>query len=121
MNVSDVMTKNVISVNVPGRRKKALEVMQSQNISGLPVVEEKTRKLVGMVTLDDLLKNPDEEQIAMIMRRLVVTIDEEETIEEAAVKLYREEHLSFTSRIGRQAHRGHHHGRGHHQARPVQA
>ena len=76
MNVSEVMTKNVICVNVPGLRKKALEVMQKHNVSGLPVVEEKTRKLVGMITLDDLLKNPDEEQIALIMRRLVVTIEQ---------------------------------------------
>ena len=87
MKVSEVMTKNVICVNVPGMRKKALEVMQKNNVSGLPVVEEKTRKLVGMITLDDLLRNPDEEQIALIMRRLVVTIDAEESIEDAALKL----------------------------------
>lgn len=87
MKVSEVMTKNVISVNVPGLRKKALEIMQKNNVSGLPVTDEKTHKLVGMITLDDLLRNPDEEQIALIMRRLVVTIDADEDITDAAVKL----------------------------------
>jgi len=87
MKVSEVMTKNVISVNVPGLRKKALEIMQKDNVSGLPVTDEKTHKLVGMITLDDLLRNPDEEQIALIMRRLVVTIDADEDITDAAVKL----------------------------------
>ncbi|MHC1599010.1 MAG: CBS domain-containing protein [Candidatus Methanofastidiosia archaeon] len=87
MKVSDVMTNNVICVNVPGLRKKALEIMQKNNVSGLPVIDEKTRNLVGMVTLDDLLKNPDEEQIALIMRRLVVTVGADEDIMNAAKKL----------------------------------
>jgi len=84
MKVSEIMSKNVISVNVPGMRKKALELMQNNNVSGLPVVEEKTKKLVGMVTLDELLKNPDEEQIALIMRRLVVTIGPDDDVKDAA-------------------------------------
>jgi len=84
MKVSEIMSKNVICVNVPGMRKKALELMQKNNVSGLPVVDEKSKKLVGMVTLDELLKNPDEEQIALIMRRLVVTIGPEEDIRDAA-------------------------------------
>lgn len=86
MSVAEVMTKDVVSVNVPGMRKKALEIMQKYNVSGLPVVEEKTRKLVGMVTLDELLRNPDEEQIALIMRRLVVTVGVDEDIHDAAKK-----------------------------------
>jgi len=84
MKVADVMSKDVICVNVPGRRKKALELMQKYNVSGLPVVEEKTKKLVGMITLDELLRNPDEEQIALVMRRLVVTVDSNQGIKEAA-------------------------------------
>ncbi|MHC1605267.1 MAG: CBS domain-containing protein [Candidatus Methanofastidiosia archaeon] len=87
MKVSDVMTKDVICVNVPGLRQKALNIMQKHNVSGLPVVEEKSKKFVGMVTLDDLLKNPDEEQIAMIMRRLVVTIEKDKDIKDAILKL----------------------------------
>ncbi|HOP08946.1 MAG TPA: CBS domain-containing protein, partial [Candidatus Methanofastidiosa archaeon] len=84
MKVSEIMSKNVISVNVPGMRRRALELMQKHNVSGLPVVDEKSKKLVGMVTLDELLKNPDEEQIALIMRRLVVTIGPDEDIKDAA-------------------------------------
>ncbi|MBN1785997.1 MAG: CBS domain-containing protein [Candidatus Methanofastidiosa archaeon] len=84
MKVEEIMSKDVICVNVPGMRKKALELMQKNNVSGLPVVEEKSKKLVGMVTLDELLKNPDEEQIALVMRRLVVTVESNKDVKEAA-------------------------------------
>ena len=94
MKISEVMTRDVISVNVPGRRKKALEIMQKYNVSGLPVVEEKTKRLVGIITLDDLLKNPDEEQIGLLMKKCDFTAASDVNISEIS-KIFMEQKTHF--------------------------
>ncbi|MCK4433764.1 MAG: CBS domain-containing protein, partial [Methanomicrobia archaeon] len=40
MLVRDVMTKEIVCVAVPGRRKDALDIIQEKNISTLPVVKK---------------------------------------------------------------------------------
>lgn len=91
MLVEDVMTTKVITVTVPGRRKTALEVMQKHNLSGLPVLKKDTKKIVGFVSLEDLLRNPDEDQLALIMNRNVVTISSQADITETAHLMYEED------------------------------
>lgn len=84
MKVKRVMSKNVVSVSVPGNREKALTLMRKENISVLPVVKGNTDKLVGILTRSDLIGNPDEDQIAMLMSRNIVTVNPSEEIEEVA-------------------------------------
>ena len=59
-----------------------MSLMQSEHISAVPVVKEGT--LLGIVTRIDLLKHPEEEQIALLMTRDPVTITPEAPISEAA-------------------------------------
>ena len=66
MLVKRTMSKNVVSVSVPGNREKVLDLMRKENKAVLPVVKEDTDILVGLVTRSDLINNPDEEQIAMV-------------------------------------------------------
>lgn len=87
MLVKRVMSKKVISVSVPGNREKALELMRKENISVLPVIKESTNKLVGLLTRSDLIVNPDEDQLAMLMSRDLVTAKPGEDIEEVARKM----------------------------------
>ncbi|MFA4936114.1 MAG: CBS domain-containing protein, partial [Candidatus Methanoperedens sp.] len=54
----------------------------TKHISGVPIV--KNGELLGIVTRTDLLKNPEEEQIAMLMTRNPITITPEKSIVEAA-------------------------------------
>ncbi len=83
MRVRDVMTSDPKYVEIPSTRRTALILFQKHRVNGLPVLKEGTRKLVGLVTLNDLAKNPDEEQIAMLMTRDVVTVGPDDDFEEA--------------------------------------
>jgi CBS domain-containing protein len=69
------MTSDPKFIEIPSTRQTALILFQKHRVNGLPVLKEGTRKLVGLITLRDFAKNPDEEQVAMIMRREVPTIE----------------------------------------------
>ncbi len=82
ITVEEVMVKDVAYAQLPGSRDEVLEILKSKRISGVPIV--KGGELVGIVTRTDLLKNPEEEQIAILMTRNPVTISHEKSIVEAA-------------------------------------
>ena len=81
MKVKRVMSKKVVSVSVPGNRESALKLMRDEHISVLPVVKGDTKELVGLLTRSDLISNPDEDQIAMLMSRDLITASVSEEIE----------------------------------------
>ena len=87
MLVKRTMSKNVVSVSVPGNREKVLDLMRKENKAVLPVVKEDTDLLVGLVTRSDLINNPDEEQIAMLMSRNLVTVNPGDDVVDAARKM----------------------------------
>ena len=87
MLVKRTMSKNVVSVSVPGNREKVLDLMRKENKAVLPVVKEDTDILVGLVTRSDLINNPDEEQIAMLMSRNLVTVHPSDDVVDAARKM----------------------------------
>lgn len=74
LKVKDIMTDAVHSISVPGHRNNALKIMKEQDISGLPVVEKKTNKFLGIITRRDIYEKPDKEQLAMLYEENVVTI-----------------------------------------------
>ncbi len=82
IKVDDVMVRDVAFAELPGSRDEVLEILKSKHISGVPIV--KNGELLGIVTRTDLLKNPEEEQIALIMTRNPVTISSDKSIAEAA-------------------------------------
>jgi CBS domain-containing protein len=84
MLVKEIMAENVYHIHVPGNRANAMELMREKNVSGLPVVKNGTKKLVGILTRSDLVKNPDEEQIALIMTRDIITASPDQDIKDAA-------------------------------------
>lgn len=82
MNVEDVMTRDVVFVEVPGSRDTALKIMKEKGITSVPVV--KNRLLVGIITRGDIFGNPEEDQIALLMTRQPVFVSPMESIEDAA-------------------------------------
>ncbi|MDD5473304.1 MAG: CBS domain-containing protein [Candidatus Methanoperedens sp.] len=80
--VEDVMVKDVAFAELPGSRDEVLEILKNKHISGVPIV--KSGELAGIVTRTDLLKNPEEEQIAILMTRNPLTITPDKSIVEAA-------------------------------------
>jgi len=85
--VRDLMRERVAYVTVPGTREDVLEVFQQKHVSGVPVVKE--GKVIGVVTRQDLLRNPNEERLALLMTRNPVTIAPDATLKDAA-KLLRD-------------------------------
>jgi CBS domain-containing protein len=83
MKVRDVMTSDPKFIEIPSTRQTALILFQRHRVSGLPVLKEGTRRLVGLITLRDFAKNPDEEQVAMIMTREVSTVDPDDDFTKA--------------------------------------
>ncbi len=80
--VRDIMVENVAYVTLPGIREEIMKICKDRHISGVPVV--KGGEVEGVVTRQDLLKNPNERQIALLMSRNPITISPEATIAEAA-------------------------------------
>ncbi len=83
--VEDVMVRDVAYASLPGSRDEVLEILKNKHVSGVPVV--KKDELVGIVTRTDLLKYPEEEQLAILMQRDPITIKPGESIVDAARKI----------------------------------
>jgi len=82
MKVEDVMTRDVVFAEVPGSRDTALRIMKDRGVTSVPVV--KNHKLVGIVTRGDIFRNPEEDQIALLMTRQPVFVSPNATINDAA-------------------------------------
>jgi CBS domain-containing protein len=82
IGIRDIVVEDVAYVTLPGTREELMELFKERYISGVPVVKE--GKVVGVVTRQDLLRNPDESQIALLMSRDPVTISRDATLVEAA-------------------------------------
>ena len=91
MLIEEIMRTDVVTITVPGKRKTALDEMRKHNLSGLPVLKEGTKKIVGFVSLEDLMQHPDEDQLALIMDRNVATISPGSDIKEAARQMYEQD------------------------------
>ena len=87
MIVKDIMSEDVVTVSVPGNREDTLEKIIKGGVSLLPVVKKGTNNLVGILARSDLITNPDEEQIAMLMSTDLVTVDINDSIEKAAEQM----------------------------------
>jgi CBS domain-containing protein len=82
LSVRDIMVTDVAYVTVPGPREDVLELFKEKFVSGVPVVKD--GKIVGVVTRQDLLRKPNEEQVALLMTRDPVVITPETSLAEAA-------------------------------------
>ena len=99
MRVKDVMTHNPVYISPSASVIEAKTLMSKQNISKLPVLNNE-KKLVGIITKNDLNRaGPSQAttldmyeigyllsklDVEKIMHKNVMTVDEEEVIEEAA-------------------------------------
>jgi CBS-domain-containing membrane protein len=120
MKVKEIMSKNLTSISPDANAKEALDLLLKMQISGLPVIDEKN-KLVGMFTEKEVLaailpsyigkvgrfvyeENPKSIKkkfqdlanltVAQLMRKDVITIDEETSLCEVA-------RLMLTQRVRR--------------------
>ncbi|MFB6077848.1 MAG: CBS domain-containing protein [Halarchaeum sp.] len=87
MKVADVMTprEDVVTVSLPGTRDGVLEYLQERSFSAVPVVkgEGDEERYRGLVSRDDLIDNPDEDQLAMLLREVPTTTGDTDVVEAA--------------------------------------
>ncbi|MHA1144478.1 MAG: CBS domain-containing protein [Candidatus Helarchaeota archaeon] len=90
MLVQEVMKDNPEFITLPNSRDAALELFAKTGVKSLPVL--KNEELVGIVTRNDLILKPSEDQLAMVMTRNPITVTPEVDIKEA-VRLLIEKNL----------------------------
>jgi CBS domain-containing protein len=87
MHVADAMTPraDVVTVELPGTRDDALEYLQERGFSSIPVVKptDDGETYRGLVSRDDLIENPDEDQLALLMREVPTTTADADLVEVA--------------------------------------
>ncbi len=83
IKVEEVMVRDVISVTIPATVNEALEKMQKHKKPDLPVIN-KEKELVGIISLEDIIKNPNEDQIALVMFRDFKSVKEGDSINKVA-------------------------------------
>jgi len=87
MNVADAMTprSDVVTVELPGTRDDILEYLQERAFSSVPVVKpsEDGEQYRGLISRNDLIERPEEDQLALLMRD-VPTTTSDTTVPEVA-------------------------------------
>jgi CBS domain-containing protein len=87
MHVADAMTprEDVVTVELPGTRDDALEYLQERGFSSIPVVKstDDGETYRGLVSRDDLIENPEEDQLALLMRDVPTTTADADLVEVA--------------------------------------
>jgi len=84
MKVKEVMTENPIVAELPGTRTEVLKKLVKNNVTGLPVVKSDDGTLAGFVTRQDIFSKPEEEQLALVIRRDISTIAPNASVKDAA-------------------------------------
>ncbi|QCJ46867.1 MULTISPECIES: CBS domain-containing protein [Haloprofundus] len=91
MQVADAMTprEEVVTVELPGTRDDVLEYLQERGFSSVPVVKQTDdgEEYRGLVSRDDLIEHPDEDQLAILMREVPTTTPDTDLTDAARLML----------------------------------
>jgi CBS domain-containing protein len=88
MRVEDVMSEELVVGYVPGTVKDALKTLAKHNKSGMPILKKDTKIVVGVITRTDIFRNPDEDQLALIMSDNFHFVERDFDVKDAAKLLY---------------------------------
>ncbi len=88
VKVEEVMSENLIIGYVPGTVRDALAILAKNNVSGMPILKKDTKVVVGILTRTDIFRNPEEDQIALIMSEDYQYVEKEKDVKYAAKLLY---------------------------------
>ena len=86
MRVKTLMTKDPVVIQLPATRDYALELFKKHNVRSFPVVN-KEGKLVGIISVKNVLIHPDEDQLAMLVRRDVPTVTANDDLKKAVRRM----------------------------------
>lgn len=83
MTLEEIIIRNFLKFSIPSDRALAIETMKNNDISELIALKEGTGSFLGIININDILSKPEEEQLALIMRREVPVINKKDSIEQA--------------------------------------
>lgn len=83
MKISEIMIKDPITAELPTTREEVLSMLVKNKRTGLPVVNSEGKPL-GIITRKDIFKDPEEEQIAVLMEWDVPTVTMSTPVEKVA-------------------------------------
>lgn len=83
-SVRDVMTEKPVAATVPSSRRDLMPLFLKHGHAGFPVVRAGSQKLLGLVTRHDILSQPDEDQVALLMNPNPLTTYPTAHVREAA-------------------------------------
>ncbi|AIU69701.1 hypothetical protein TEU_04775 [Thermococcus eurythermalis] len=86
MRVKTLMTKDPVVIQLPATREYALELFRKHNVRAFPVVN-KEGNLVGIISIKRVLLHPDEDQLAMLIRREVPVVRPDDDLKKAVRKM----------------------------------
>ncbi|WP_297499669.1 CBS domain-containing protein [Thermococcus sp.] len=86
MRVKTLMTKDPVVIQLPASRGYALELFKKHKVRSFPVVNREG-KLAGIISVKNILVNPDEDQLAMLIRRGVPTVKASDDLKKAVRKI----------------------------------
>ena len=69
MKVKEVMKTEFARASVPGTRDTVLQIMSEHGKTAIPLVKKDTEELAGVVSRLDLMRKPEEDQLALLMDR----------------------------------------------------
>jgi CBS domain-containing protein len=88
VKIEEVMSEELIVGYVPGTIKDALRVLAKHNVSGMPILKKDTKQVVGVLTRTDVFRNPEEDQLALLMSDEFHSVDKEQDVRDAAKLLH---------------------------------
>ncbi|MCD6524869.1 MAG: CBS domain-containing protein [Thermococcus sp.] len=86
MRVKTLMTKDPVVIQLPATREYALGLFRKHNVRSFPVVN-KEGKLVGIISIKRVLLHPDEDQLAMLIRREVPVVKPDDDLKKAVRRM----------------------------------
>lgn len=87
MNISEVMVKTPIAVELPTTRDEVLSLLVKNKRTGMPVID-KEGKVLGIITRKHIFQNPEEEQISVLMDWDVPTVTATTNVEKVARTMF---------------------------------
>lgn len=86
MRVKTLMTPNPVVIQLPATRDYAMELFRRHKVRSFPVINREG-KLVGIVSIKRVLLHPDEDQLAMLVKREVPTVKPNDDLKKAVRKM----------------------------------
>ncbi|KUH31290.1 hypothetical protein APY94_12650 [Thermococcus celericrescens] len=83
MRVKTLMTSEPVVIELPATRGYALELFRKHKVRSFPVINKNTKALVGIISIKRVLLHPDEEQLAMLVKRDVPAVKPNDDLKKA--------------------------------------